>query len=690
MKSILGFLEEIENLAYKILLWIIFIPKTIVQITLNPSWVPGYVRGELKQEKSPFDEYMSPVILLLVVALIPALIYQYLPTFGVTVTKHVEKESARQDTIEYWISKNFPAPENTYDAEADFASLSTDMRLRFEWYVQEISSDEKGNSPEYQEIYREIHDEGDETIFIEHVDPNTAKDTFYFPFERPGKYYVNVTVTKYNPAKNNLPLERYDSYLYVYVPESNNPDLKGFISESSIQTKATSGRFDVSQIAGKFKEESNIFLVFGLLIPPLFFALATKLFSRKEISENALRETFYAECYYFSPISLAIWAAIYAARFLTNDVFYYYDASILIVFLPALLAIIWFIWVQTTAIIKEEKIVWWKALSIVLFCITVLLMVGGFIVSFAFLSIQDVIRKLGIWLYVLAAIALLTFLAISSIRNRRRENQRIPIGNTLSLGCLFLVIAATLGFVGLAGKTVPLDTSVQAVTQSVDSEQPVSLQDIPLATESPTATVIADTPTTEVQPSYTEEFAGDLKNWRRFTVSGQESQVEMGLREGSLVFRLTPHEDAIPAILLLNEAFSYSDVKVEAVTTNNGINANGVSLVCRFGETGWYEFTISNGGTYEIYAVDAAGVVKQGYNLLNNGGSAAIKAGHVTNTYTAVCQGHELTLYANGTELLTIQDTKFNFTDGLVGIGVSSPQNSPVSLQFDSVTVNEP
>jgi hypothetical protein len=144
MKSILGFLEEIENLAYKILLWIIFIPKTIVQITLNPGWVPEYVRAELKQEKSPFDEYMSPVILLLVVSLIPAVIYQYLPTFGVMVTKHVEEESARQDTIEYWISKNFPYPENTYDAEANFASLSTDMKLRYEWYVEETLYDKDG------------------------------------------------------------------------------------------------------------------------------------------------------------------------------------------------------------------------------------------------------------------------------------------------------------------------------------------------------------------------------------------------------------------------------------------------------------------------------------------------------------------------------------------------------------------
>jgi len=82
--------------------------------------------------------------------------------------------------------------------------------------------------------------------------------------------------------------------------------------------------------------------------------------------------------------------------------------------------------------------------------------------------------------------------------------------------------------------------------------------------------------------------------------------------------------------------------------------------------------------------------VKQGYNLLYNGGSLAIKAGQVTNTYTAVCQGNDLALYVNGTQVQTINDTKFNFTEGTIGIGASSPQNSPVDVQFESVTVSQP
>ncbi|NJC97462.1 MAG: hypothetical protein FIB03_14190 [Anaerolineae bacterium] len=86
MNTIINVLEEFEKLAYKFLLAIIFIPKTIVQVTVNPTWVPGYVKGELAQKESPFDENISPVILLLVVALLPAVVFNFLPDFDTAIT----------------------------------------------------------------------------------------------------------------------------------------------------------------------------------------------------------------------------------------------------------------------------------------------------------------------------------------------------------------------------------------------------------------------------------------------------------------------------------------------------------------------------------------------------------------------------------------------------------------------------
>src|SRR5258706_16217816 len=44
----------------------------------------------------------------------------------------------------------------------------------------------------------------------------------------------------------------------------------------------------------------------------------------------------------------------------------------------------------------------------------------------------------------------------------------------------------------------------------------------------------------------------------------------------------------------------------------------------------------------------------------------------------------------NGTVVKTVTDTLFNFTDGKIGLGVSSPQRLPIDVQFESLTVSVP
>lgn len=207
----------------------------------------------------------------------------------------------------------------------------------------------------------------------------------------------------------------------------------------------------------------------------------------------------------------------------------------------------------------------------------------------------------------------------------------------------------------------------------------------------PTVTATAEAPRGAGTPSfYTEEFDGDIDTWSTFMTSGIETQVNMTLGNGVLSVQLSPHEDEVPWVHFINNAFTYNNVQVEVVTTNNGNNANGVGLVCRYSDKGWYEFQASNAGLYSIYAFDAAGAAGQGYDQLANGGSPAIQFGHVTNVYTAVCRDDELTLLVNGTPVSTINDTVYNFTEGKIGIAVSSPQTLPVDVQIESVTVSEP
>ena len=120
-------------------------------------------------------------------------------------------------------------------------------------------------------------------------------------------------------------------------------------------------------------------------------------------------------------------------------------------------------------------------------------------------------------------------------------------------------------------------------------------------------------------------------------------------------------------------------------------NTNGVSLVCRYSDVGWYEFLISNNGTYSVYAVDRAGIVNSGYNQIDLSTSRLISSGPgAVNKYAITCKGQELSLFINDQLVDTITDVKFQFQDGKVGLGVSSPEKLPVKIEFDSFTVSAP
>ena len=73
---------------------------------------------------------------------------------------------------------------------------------------------------------------------------------------------------------------------------------------------------------------------------------------------------------------------------------------------------------------------------------------------------------------------------------------------------------------------------------------------------------------------------------------------------------------------------------------------------------------------------------------LYNGGSEAIKIGVGENTYTAVCEGNELSLYINGEHTRTVTD--LHYLEGLAGVGVSSFDRVPVEILMDYVDLSAP
>jgi len=207
--------------------------------------------------------------------------------------------------------------------------------------------------------------------------------------------------------------------------------------------------------------------------------------------------------------------------------------------------------------------------------------------------------------------------------------------------------------------------------------------------EEPTTEEPTEAPSSDAEAYYTETFDGSMKNYTYFnTGKGDEDKMSLKTDNGYLVFDL---KGTNLWVYVTYNAYTYTDVALELVADNRGKNNNNVSLLCRYDkDEGWYEFNIANNGLYWIYAYDATGLVKKGYNQIANGGSTAIKTGRFTNTYNVSCVDDKLSLFINGTEVKTIRDTKYQLREGKVGFSVSSFDVTPILVNVDSFTISEP
>lgn len=135
----------------------------------------------------------------------------------------------------------------------------------------------------------------------------------------------------------------------------------------------------------------------------------------------------------------------------------------------------------------------------------------------------------------------------------------------------------------------------------------------------------------------------------------------------------------------------FADVSVEVdVYLGSGPEEGHFGVLCRHVDPGnFYYFAVSPDGFYGIFRrVDGGGL-----EVLTGGGSGmvfspAIRTGGQTNHVLAICQGDELTLYANGELLETIADD--TFARGDVGIGAASGPAGDVLVQFDNFLVTRP
>lgn len=690
MKSIFSIFLDIEKLIYKILMWFILVPKTIVKITLNPAWAPGYVKDELQNDQTPFDEYISPIILLLVVALIPAVAFNLLPEYGATISSPAET----QTTTDRFLS---------FDVRTDFRSSSTEMKYFHQWTVARVISG-SSTTGEVSIITSEVHYPGGPVDRTELIDENTVKNTFLYTFEEPGEYVVAVSAGKYDPRRYDpasglgIATEIYTSTLRVSIPVKLDEPVVISNEEQTKDTEAASPQ-GFESFSASVQRENTLFLAIALMLPPLLFALATKLLTTN-ITEETLKESFYTQCYYFSPLSVTIWASYYARYFFTSDAYFYAnrDIAVQVIWLPPLLAALWFVRAEAKTIEDARGTSGARSVIITIICVGILALGAYVIVQFA--TLQDDARLAAIRAFPILSAILIAGFGVAWYQRRTARNETMQGSHFFWIGVNAVVLFALLNFVSkefalqspaliVAPTKVPEMTS----TEPAGATEPVVTSSAATQTPLPeaSATEPLESPTPTPNPFYTEEFNTDLTSWINFMTSGDSRMVVPPVVErGVLPLQLLQVEERVGQFYLINDAFSYSDVKVEAVVTNRGNNSNGVGLVCRYSDIGWYEVQVSNSQKFAIFVVDSIGLVSQGYNEVFTGESSAIQSGPSTNVYTMTCKGNVISLTVNGELLGTFEDTRFGLSDGKIGLSVWSPQTLPVIVDIETLTVSAP
>jgi hypothetical protein len=179
---------------------------------------------------------------------------------------------------------------------------------------------------------------------------------------------------------------------------------------------------------------------------------------------------------------------------------------------------------------------------------------------------------------------------------------------------------------------------------------------------------------------FQDDFSRTSSGWDRVNVDDGMTDYDNG------VYRIVVNTDNTD--VWANPGLSFTDVRIEVSATKaGGPDDNDFGVICRYmDENNWYSLIISSDGYYAIVKV------KDGYQELlgmsEMGYSDAINQGAATNTVRADCIGSTLTLYANGTQLVSVTDS--DFASGDVGLLAGTFDVIGTDITFDNFTVYKP
>jgi hypothetical protein len=151
-------------------------------------------------------------------------------------------------------------------------------------------------------------------------------------------------------------------------------------------------------------------------------------------------------------------------------------------------------------------------------------------------------------------------------------------------------------------------------------------------------------------------------------------------------YRLLVHEAWYDVWANPYKDFGDVDITVEA-RKEAGPDDNNFGIICRsVSDSEFYMGLIASDGYYIIQKLTVDGY--EGLSGESFDYSDAIIQGDATNTIRLTCIADTITLYANGTQLTSVQDSAY--TRGDVGLLAGSFDTAGVDIRFDNFMVREP
>jgi len=198
----------------------------------------------------------------------------------------------------------------------------------------------------------------------------------------------------------------------------------------------------------------------------------------------------------------------------------------------------------------------------------------------------------------------------------------------------------------------------------------------PFATPSTTSTP------TPVPLYFTEEFNSDLGAWT-FHQTGGELSPSTTLENDMLRVDISSPDTWFFGI---HNSHTYSDVSVS--TKFSGNPSGSMGLICRYSESGWYEFNIGSDGTYSVLVGHFLSDGIAQYIPIATGTSPYLQSGNLSYEINLTCQGNSLLLNVNGKLFRKIDVAHYGLTEGKVGITASSFEETPSTFFFEWVEIN--